>query len=151
MPAAWGFIAYADRAALYGRPPWRGKFGSIPGSKRTSSATSAKLRSETDQASEANPPFRGSDGKKNFRRAIFLHSGMEARSDETTDRVCADFSEGRDAQRWKRCQRDEQRARRVCPRPEMDADHNRCVITLAGEPDAVGEAAILGRQGIGTD
>ena len=26
----------------------------------------------------------------------------------------------------------------------MDADHNRCVITLAGEPDAVGEAAILG-------
>jgi len=27
---------------------------------------------------------------------------------------------------------------------EMDADHNRCVITLAGEPDAVGEAAILG-------
>ena len=28
---------------------------------------------------------------------------------------------------------------------EMDADHNRCVITLAGEPDAVGEAAIAGR------
>src|ERR1700720_3803311 len=27
---------------------------------------------------------------------------------------------------------------------EMDADHNRCVITLAGEPEAVGEAAILG-------
>ena len=27
---------------------------------------------------------------------------------------------------------------------EMDADHNRCVITLAGEPDAVGEATILG-------
>ncbi len=27
---------------------------------------------------------------------------------------------------------------------EMDADHNRCVVTLAGEPDAVGEAAILG-------
>jgi glutamate formiminotransferase / formiminotetrahydrofolate cyclodeaminase len=27
---------------------------------------------------------------------------------------------------------------------EMDADHNRCVITLAGEPQAVGEAAILG-------
>ena len=27
---------------------------------------------------------------------------------------------------------------------EMDADHNRCVITLAGEPDAVGEAAIQG-------
>jgi len=26
----------------------------------------------------------------------------------------------------------------------MDADHNRCVITLAGELDAVGEAAILG-------
>jgi glutamate formiminotransferase len=26
----------------------------------------------------------------------------------------------------------------------MDADHNRCVITLAGEPDAVAEAAILG-------
>jgi glutamate formiminotransferase / formiminotetrahydrofolate cyclodeaminase len=25
---------------------------------------------------------------------------------------------------------------------EMDADHNRCVITLAGEPEAVGEAAI---------
>ena len=24
---------------------------------------------------------------------------------------------------------------------EMDADHNRCVITLAGEPDAVAEAA----------
>ena len=31
---------------------------------------------------------------------------------------------------------------------EMDADHNRCVITLAGEPDAVGEAASggAGRQ-----
>lgn len=27
---------------------------------------------------------------------------------------------------------------------EMDADHNRCVITLAGDPEAVGEAAILG-------
>src|SRR5271167_2595673 len=27
---------------------------------------------------------------------------------------------------------------------EMDADHNRCVITVAGEPEAVGEAAILG-------
>jgi len=27
---------------------------------------------------------------------------------------------------------------------EMDADHNRCVITLAGEPDAVAEAAIVG-------
>jgi glutamate formiminotransferase/formiminotetrahydrofolate cyclodeaminase len=27
---------------------------------------------------------------------------------------------------------------------EMDADHNRCVITLAGEPDAVVEAALLG-------
>jgi glutamate formiminotransferase / formiminotetrahydrofolate cyclodeaminase len=27
---------------------------------------------------------------------------------------------------------------------EMDADHNRCVITLAGEPETVGEAAILG-------
>jgi len=27
---------------------------------------------------------------------------------------------------------------------EMDADHNRSVITLAGEPDSVGEAAILG-------
>jgi len=27
---------------------------------------------------------------------------------------------------------------------EMDADHNRCVITLAGEPEAAGEAAILG-------
>jgi len=27
---------------------------------------------------------------------------------------------------------------------EMDGDHNRCVITLAGDPDAVGEAAILG-------
>jgi glutamate formiminotransferase/formiminotetrahydrofolate cyclodeaminase len=27
---------------------------------------------------------------------------------------------------------------------EMDADHNRSVITLAGEPDAVGEASILG-------
>src|SRR6201988_2107524 len=27
---------------------------------------------------------------------------------------------------------------------EMDADHNRCVITLAVEPEAVGEAAILG-------
>jgi glutamate formiminotransferase / formiminotetrahydrofolate cyclodeaminase len=27
---------------------------------------------------------------------------------------------------------------------EMDADHNRCVITLAGEPEAVAEAAILG-------
>jgi len=26
---------------------------------------------------------------------------------------------------------------------EMDADHNRCVITLAGDPDAVGEASIL--------
>ena len=27
---------------------------------------------------------------------------------------------------------------------EMDADHNRCVITLAGEPDLVAEAALLG-------
>jgi glutamate formiminotransferase/formiminotetrahydrofolate cyclodeaminase len=27
---------------------------------------------------------------------------------------------------------------------EMDADHNRCVITLAGEPEAVGEATLLG-------
>jgi len=27
---------------------------------------------------------------------------------------------------------------------EMDADHNRCVITLAGEPDSVAEAALLG-------
>jgi glutamate formiminotransferase/formiminotetrahydrofolate cyclodeaminase len=27
---------------------------------------------------------------------------------------------------------------------EMDADHNRCVITLAGEPDAVAKAALLG-------
>src|SRR6202171_4707955 len=27
---------------------------------------------------------------------------------------------------------------------EMDADHNRSVVTLAGEPEAVGEAAILG-------
>jgi glutamate formiminotransferase len=27
---------------------------------------------------------------------------------------------------------------------EMDGDHNRCVITLAGEPDAVAEAALLG-------
>ncbi|HEY2460193.1 MAG TPA: glutamate formimidoyltransferase [Candidatus Acidoferrum sp.] len=27
---------------------------------------------------------------------------------------------------------------------EMDADHHRCVVTLAGEPDAVAEAAILG-------
>jgi glutamate formiminotransferase/formiminotetrahydrofolate cyclodeaminase len=27
---------------------------------------------------------------------------------------------------------------------EMDADHNRCVITLAGEPDAVAEASLLG-------
>src|ERR1700685_336093 len=27
---------------------------------------------------------------------------------------------------------------------EMDADHHRCVITLAGDPDAVAEAALLG-------
>jgi glutamate formiminotransferase/formiminotetrahydrofolate cyclodeaminase len=27
---------------------------------------------------------------------------------------------------------------------EMDADHNRCVVTLAGEPEAVGEAALFG-------
>jgi glutamate formiminotransferase len=27
---------------------------------------------------------------------------------------------------------------------EMDADHNRCVVTLAGEPDAVAEGAVLG-------
>ena len=27
---------------------------------------------------------------------------------------------------------------------EMDADHNRCVVTLAGEPDAVAEAALRG-------
>src|ERR1700682_586272 len=27
---------------------------------------------------------------------------------------------------------------------EMDADHNRSVVTLAGEPDAVGEAALVG-------
>jgi glutamate formiminotransferase/formiminotetrahydrofolate cyclodeaminase len=29
---------------------------------------------------------------------------------------------------------------------EMDADHNRCVITLAGDPDAVGEAALRGTR-----
>src|SRR5258708_5214425 len=29
---------------------------------------------------------------------------------------------------------------------EMDADHHRCVITLAGEPDAVAEAALLGTR-----
>src|SRR4030081_2870576 len=27
---------------------------------------------------------------------------------------------------------------------EMDADHNRCVVTLAGEPEAVAEAALRG-------
>ena len=27
---------------------------------------------------------------------------------------------------------------------EMDADHNRCVITLVGDPDAVADAALLG-------
>jgi glutamate formiminotransferase len=27
---------------------------------------------------------------------------------------------------------------------EMDGDHNRCVVTLAGDPEAVGEASILG-------
>src|SRR5579863_2336242 len=27
---------------------------------------------------------------------------------------------------------------------EMDADHNRCVVTLAGDPEAVAEAALLG-------
>jgi len=27
---------------------------------------------------------------------------------------------------------------------EMDADHNRCVVTLAGDPDTVAEAAVLG-------
>ncbi|MDP9147110.1 MAG: glutamate formimidoyltransferase, partial [Acidobacteriota bacterium] len=27
---------------------------------------------------------------------------------------------------------------------EMDADHNRCVVTLAGEPEAVADAALLG-------
>ena len=27
---------------------------------------------------------------------------------------------------------------------EMDADHNRCVVTLAGEPDPVAEAALRG-------
>src|SRR5580692_10751511 len=27
---------------------------------------------------------------------------------------------------------------------EMDADHNRCVLTLAGEPEAVAEAALRG-------
>ena len=27
---------------------------------------------------------------------------------------------------------------------EMDGDHHRCVVTLAGEPDAVAEAALLG-------
>ena len=26
----------------------------------------------------------------------------------------------------------------------MDADHNRCVVTLAGEPEAVAEAALRG-------
>src|SRR3984885_15954629 len=27
---------------------------------------------------------------------------------------------------------------------EMDADHHRCVVTLAGDPEAVAEAALLG-------
>ena len=29
---------------------------------------------------------------------------------------------------------------------EMDADHNRCVITLAGEPEAVAEAAQVAEE-----
>jgi len=35
--------------------------------------------------------------------------------------------------------------RGVCAGREMDADHNRCVITLAGEPDAVGERRFWAR------
>jgi len=38
----------------------------------------------------------------------------------------------------------EQGARSVVLDHEMDAGPQRCVITLAGEPDAVAEAAILG-------
>src|SRR5246127_430827 len=55
------------------------------------------------------------------------------------------FSEGRDKAKV------DALIRTMCSVPgvwvldhEMDADHNRCVITLAGEPDAVAEAAILG-------
>jgi glutamate formiminotransferase / formiminotetrahydrofolate cyclodeaminase len=55
------------------------------------------------------------------------------------------FSEGRDA---KRVEALVEAMRSVAGvyvlDQEMDADHNRCVITLAGEPDAVAEAALAG-------
>jgi len=55
------------------------------------------------------------------------------------------FSEGRDAAKVEAIVA----AMRAVPGvyvldQEMDADHNRSVITLAGEPEAVGEAALLG-------
>src|ERR1700676_787936 len=55
------------------------------------------------------------------------------------------FSEGRDASKV------DALVTAMCKVPgvyvldrEMDADHNRCVVTLAGDPDAVAEAAVLG-------
>src|SRR5499425_2029504 len=55
------------------------------------------------------------------------------------------FSEGRDAAKVDRLIETMSKVPGVWVLDyEMDADHNRCVITLAGEPDAVAEAALQG-------
>jgi len=55
------------------------------------------------------------------------------------------FSEGRDAAKVDRLIETMSKVPGVWVLDhEMDADHNRCVITLAGEPEAVAEAALLG-------
>src|SRR5215471_3701730 len=55
------------------------------------------------------------------------------------------FSEGRDAAKVDRLIETMSKVPGVWVLDhEMDADHNRCVITLAGEPEAVAEAALAG-------
>jgi glutamate formiminotransferase/formiminotetrahydrofolate cyclodeaminase len=55
------------------------------------------------------------------------------------------FSEGRDAAKVDALVQTMSSVRGVYVLDrEMDADHNRCVITLAGEPESVAEAALLG-------
>jgi glutamate formiminotransferase / formiminotetrahydrofolate cyclodeaminase len=55
------------------------------------------------------------------------------------------FSEGRDATKVDAIVASMSKVPGVCVLDrEMDVDHNRSVVTLAGEPDAVAEAAVLG-------
>jgi len=54
------------------------------------------------------------------------------------------FSEGRDAAKVDALVASMSKVPGVLLDREMDADHNRSVVTLAGDPDAVAEAALLG-------